>query len=97
MKFFLLFVLGVFDALFFSAFCQIQRKHIEKIKEAAAKCFRRFIMILHPAMITTITAISVAMAVEMVEGKEAIERSSNGIGGTLQHFGSTMQPFFEIH
>jgi hypothetical protein len=54
-------------------------------------------MILHPAMITTITAISVAMAVEMVEGEEAIERSSNGIGGPLQHFGSTMQPFFEIH
>ncbi|MFB5167051.1 hypothetical protein V2P11_14995 [Parageobacillus toebii] len=96
MKFFLLFVLGVFDALFSSAFCQIQRKHIEKIKEAAAKCFRRFIMILHPAMITTITAISAAMAVEIVE-EEAIECSSNGIGGPLQHFGSTMQPFFEIH
>jgi cellobiose-specific phosphotransferase system component IIC len=96
MKFFLLFALGIFAALFSSAFCQIQRKHIEKIKEAAAKCFRRFIMILHPTMITTITVISVAMAVEMVEGEEAIERSSNGIGGPLQHFGSTMQPFFKI-
>jgi hypothetical protein len=30
-------------------------------------------------------------------GEEAIERSSNGIGGPLQHFASTMQPFFEIH
>ncbi|WP_167614755.1 hypothetical protein [Parageobacillus toebii] len=48
-------------------------------------------------MITTITAISAAMAVEIVEGEEAIERSSNGIGGPLQHFASTMQPFFEIN
>jgi hypothetical protein len=36
MKFLLFFVLGIFAALFSSAFCQIQRKHIEKIKEAAS-------------------------------------------------------------